>query len=315
MGARVRTSPDAVPVPGAPTGAVGVLNDAVVTGRRRTGWRLNVALYRRDPLGMVGLLILVIIIVLGALAPFIADYPGAYGELDAVNLPPSKDRWFGTDELGRGIFEQTIWGIRSSFYVAALATLLATVVGVVLGLLAGYFQGRLGDLLTSVIDIFLTLPVLPLTILLAAVIPPSLTTLALIIGLFTWPPTARIVRGEAIRLRGSDFVEAARVVGAPTSRILAQHILPNAAPPIFINLSFVAGSAILAEAGLAFLGLGDPTNWSWGTILSHAQASGRFLQSWWYATFPSLFIALTVVALNFLGQALTDVLNPRLRGR
>jgi peptide/nickel transport system permease protein len=154
-----------------------------------------------------------------------------------------------------------------------------------------------------------------LIILLASVVSPSLTTLGLVIGLFSWPATARIVRGEAIRLRSADFVEATRVAGATAGRILVRHILPNAAPPIFINLSFVAGAAILAEAGIAFLGLGDPTNWSWGTILSHAQASGRFLQSWWYATFPSLFITLTVVALNFLGQAMTEVLNPRLRGR
>lgn len=308
MAVSAGTGPGALP-------ATGELGRAGAAPGRRTGWRLNAARYRRDTLGMVGLLVLVLIIALGATVPLFADYPGAYGELDAVNLGPSARHWFGTDELGRGIFEQTIWGIRSSFYVAAVATLIATAVGVVVGLLAGYFGGKLGDLLTGVIDIFLTLPVLPLTILLAAVVSPSLTTLALIIGLFSWPPTGRIVRGEAIRLRGSDFVEATRVVGAPTLRILARHILPNAAPPIFINLSFVAGSAILAEAGLSFLGLGDPTNWSWGTILAHAQASGRFLESWWYATFPSLFIALTVVSLNFLGQALTDVLNPRLRQR
>src|SRR5262249_22647452 len=136
-----------------------------------------------------------------------------------------------------------------------------------------------------------------------------------VIGLFSWPATARIVRAEAIRLREVDFVGAARVIGAHDRRILARHILPNAAPPIFINLSFVAGAAILSEAGVAFLGLGDPLNWSWGTILSHAQASGRFLESWWYATFPSLFIVLTVISLNFFGQAMNEVLNPRLRRR
>ena len=286
-----------------------------IAERRRTGWRATVGRYRRDPLGMVGLLALIGIAGLGGLAPLVAAYPAAYGELDAINLAPSAGHWFGTDELGRGIFAQTVWGIRASFYVAALATAIATGVGVAIGLLAGYFGGKVGDLLTSVIDVFLTLPVLPLTILLAAVVPPSLTTLALIIGLFSWPATGRIARGEALRLRGADFVDAARLVGASTERILARHILPNAAPPILINLSFVAGAAILAEAGLSFLGLGDPTNWSWGTILAHAQASGRFLQSWWYATFPSLFIALTVVSLNFLGQALTDALNPRLRHR
>jgi peptide/nickel transport system permease protein len=283
--------------------------------QRLTGWRLVAALYRRDTLGMVGLFVLIAIAVLGLCAPLIADYPGAVGELEAINRAPSRESWFGADELGRGIFEQTIWGIRSSFYVAALATAIATGLGVVVGLFSGYFSGKIGDLFTGVIDIFLTLPVLPLIILLASVVPPSLTTLGLVIGLFSWPPTARIVRGEAIRLRGSDFVEAARVIGASAPRILARYILPNAAPPIFINLSFVAGAAILAEAGIAFLGLGDPTNWSWGTVLSHAQASGRFLQSWWYATFPSLFIAATVISLNFLGQAMTEVLNPRLRRR
>ncbi len=283
--------------------------------RRLTGWRLLVSLYRRDILGMAGLLVLITLAVLGLLAPLIADYPGAYGSVDHINLAPMRNFWFGTDELGRSIFDQTIYGIRSSFYVAAFATVIATLFGIVFGLLSGFFPGTLGDLFTSIIDIFLTLPILPLMILLASVLSPSLTTSALVIGVFAWPATARIVRAEVIRFRDSDFVDAARVVGVPNRRILQRHILPNAAPPIFINLSFVAGSAILAEAGLAFLGLGDPTNWSWGTILSHAQASGRFQQSWWYATFPTIFIALTVVSLNFFGQAMNEILNPRLRKR
>jgi len=283
--------------------------------RSRTGWRLVVSLYRRDVLGMLGLLILVTLAVLGIIVPLISPYPGAYGSSSYVNLHPMNYFWFGTDELGRSVFDETMWGIRSSFYVAALATLISTALGIFIGLLSGYFRGKLGDLFTGVIDIFLTLPVLPLMILLASVIPPSRTTVALVIGLFSWPGTARIVRGEAIRLREADFVDAAGAIGCRHPRILFRHILPNAAPPIFINLSFVAGSAILAEAGLSFLGLGDPTSWSWGTILAHAQASGRFLQSWWYATFPSLFIALTVISLNFFGQAMTDVLNPRLRKR
>jgi peptide/nickel transport system permease protein len=284
--------------------------------RGQSGWRLLVKLYRRDVLGMAGMIILVTMAVLGIIAPLIANYPGAYGNVRFANQGPTLDYfWFGTDELGRSIFDQTIYGIRSSFFVAGFATLIATVFGIVVGLLSGYFPGKVGDLFTGVIDIFLTLPILPLMIMLASVFPPSLTTLALVIGVFTWPATARIVRAEAIRLRNADFVDAARLTGVRNHRILYRHILPNAAPPIFINLSFVAGSAILAEAGLAFLGLGDPTNWSWGTILSHAQASGRFLQSWWYATFPSIFIALTVIALNFFGQAMNDILNPRLRRR
>jgi len=282
---------------------------------RRTGWRLVVSLYRRDMLGMAGLALLVALAVTGILVPIISPHPGAYGDASYVNLSPMSYFWFGTDELGRSIFDETMWGIRSSFYVAALATAIAILLGVVVGLVSGYFRGKIGDLFTGVIDVFLTLPVLPLMILLASVIPPSRTTVALVIGLFSWPGTARIVRSEAIRLRGADFVEAAKAIGCRHPRILLLHILPNAAPSIFINLSFVAGAAILAEAGLSFLGLGDPTNWSWGTILSHAQASGRFLESWWYATFPSLFIALTVIALNFFGQAMTEVLNPRLRKR
>ena len=285
------------------------------TRRRRTGWRLVVSLYRRDVLGVLGLVILVTLAVLGILVPVISPYPGAYGNASYVNLPPMSYFWFGTDELGRSVFDETMWGIRTSFYVAGLATAIATALGVLVGLVSGYFRGKVGDLFTGVIDVFLTLPVLPLMILLASVIPPSRTTVALVIGLFSWPGTARIVRGEAIRLRQADFVDAAQAMGSGHGRILFRHILPNAAPPIFINLSFVAGAAILAEAGLSFLGLGDPTTWSWGTILSHAQASGRFLESWWYATFPSVFIAVTVVALNFFGQAMTEVLNPRLRTR
>jgi len=285
------------------------------TTRRPTGWQLLVTLYRRDVLGMAGFIMLLTLVVLGIIVPLISPYPGAYGDAKYVSLPPMNYFWFGTDELGRSIFDETMWGIRSSFYVAMLATVIATVLGVVIGLLSGYVRGLPGDLFTGVIDIFLTLPVLPLMILLASVIPPSRTTVALVIGLFSWPATARIVRGEAIRLRDTEFVAAAHAIGAADGRILFRYILPNAAPPIFINLSFVAGAAILAEAGLSFLGLGDPTNWSWGTLLSHAQSSGLFLQSWWYATFPSVFIALTVISLNFFGQAMNEVLNPRLRKR
>ena len=285
------------------------------TSRRPTGWRSLVSLYRRDLLGMLGLVGILILVVLGAIAPLIAEYPGSYGSFEDINVAPSKDYWFGTDELGRSILDQTIYGVRSSFYVAAIATVIASLLGIIIGMLSGFFEGAVGDLFTSIIDIFLTLPLLPLMILLASVLSPSLTTTALVIGVFAWPATARIVRAEVIRLRNADYIDAARVVGVANGRILARHILPNAAPPIFINLSFVAGSAILAEAGLAFLGLGDPTNWSWGTILSHAQASGRFQQSWWYATFPSLFIAVTVVSLNLFGQAMNEILNPRLRRR
>jgi peptide/nickel transport system permease protein len=302
---------DSALTPVSPTSSVLPINQK----RRLTGWRLLVSLYRRDLLGVAGFVVLVVLAVLGIIAPLIAPYPGSHGKLEYINLPPGAYFLCGTDELGRSIFDQTIWGIRSSFYVAALATAIATVVGITVGLLSGYFRGKTGDLFTGVIDIFLTLPVLPLMILLASVFPPSRVTLGLVIGLFSWPGTARIVRAETIRLREVDFVGAARAVGANDLRIVARHILPNATPPIFINLSFVAGAAILSEAGLAFLGLGDPTNWSWGTILSHAQASGRFLQSWWYATFPSLFIAITVIALNFFGQAMNEVLNPRLRRR
>ncbi|MCO5228328.1 MAG: ABC transporter permease [Thermomicrobiales bacterium] len=282
------------------------------TSRRRTGWRRAVYLYRRDLLGMLGLIGLVILAILGLLAPILITYPGAYGRFDAINLGPSRGYWFGTDEMGRSIFDQTIYGIRSSFYVAAFATVIATLVGIIVGMLSGFFSGPVGEVFTGIIDVFLTLPLLPMMILLASVLSPGLTTTGIVVGVFAWPATARIVRAEVIRLRNTDYVEAAHVVGVNNSRILRKHILPNAAPPIFINLSFVAGSAILAEAGLAFLGLGDPTNWSWGTILSHAQASGRFLESWWYATFPSLFIAITVVSLNLFGQAMNEVLNPRL---
>lgn len=285
------------------------------TSGRPTGWRSLVSLYRRDALGMAGLIGLIILAILGLVAPLIAQYPGSYGSFEHINMAPSREYWFGTDELGRSILDQTIYGIRSSFYVAAFATVIATFLGIVMGMLSGFFAGVIGDLFTSLIDIFLTLPLLPLMILLASVLSPSLTTTALVIGVFAWPATARIVRAEVIRLRNADYVDAARVVGVSNRRILRKHILPNAAPPIFINLSFVAGSAILAEAGLAFLGLGDPTNWSWGTVLSHAQASGRFQQSWWYATFPSLFIAGTVVSLNLFGQAMNEILNPRLRKR
>src|SRR5262245_54728231 len=150
--------------------------------RSRSGWRLLVDLYRRDGLGVAGFLGLAALAVLGVVAPLVAAYPTSYGKLEYVNLAPGPEFPFGTDELGRSIFNQTIWGIRSSFYVSAIATVIATLVGIVIGLLSGYSRGKLGDLFTGIIDIFLTLPVLPLMILLASVFPPSRTTLGLVIG-------------------------------------------------------------------------------------------------------------------------------------
>ncbi|PZF79937.1 ABC transporter permease [Jiangella anatolica] len=266
--------------------------------------------FRRNPLGLVAVGLLALLLVVALAAPLIADYPRGYGE--DVLAGPSAAHWFGTDHLGRDIFAQVVWGTRTSMMVGLGASALAIVLGVAVGVGGAYFK-RVDGVLGLLVDVMLSLPVLPLMILVAALAGPSVTTLVVVIAVFSWPEVARVVRSQALPIVGLSYVDAAHVMGAPNRWVLLRHVLPAVSPVIAVSVVVTASRAVLSEAGLAFLGLGDPSSWSWGTILYNAQRSGSLSSSWWTAFFPSLAILLLVVAATLVALAYNDARNPRTR--
>ncbi len=269
-----------------------------------------------DPLGKVGVILLIFVFVLSAFGPIIFKFDPKQVATSAQELlqPPSAQHWLGTDELGRDVFRATLAGSRISLLVGLLATVISIVVGTVIGLAAGYYTSFWGSLLMRITDFFLVLPLLPLIIILAAIFRQSFIITILVIGLTSWPSTARIVRSQVLSLRERQFVERIRALGATDLRILGLHILPNVMPLIFANTVLVIAGSILSEATLAFLGLGDPVRVSWGTMLHFAFVSGAGGRgAWWYLIPPGIGIVFVVLGFILTGHTLDSLLNPRLR--
>jgi peptide/nickel transport system permease protein len=268
---------------------------------------------------MIGLTVLVLFVVIALAAPLIADEAG----LSAVNTTqnpawahPGTDFALGTDHLGRPVLTQVIWGARISLLVGLAATVLAIVIGSVVGITAGFFGGRIGGILMRVTEWFLVIPFLPLAIALAAVLGPSIRNIILVIGVTSWPSTARLIRAQVLTLKERLYVDRSRALGASDAHIMGRHILPNVAPLILANLTLTVPVAILSETTLAFLGLGDPSRASWGKMLQEGFEAGALTQeAWWYYVPPGLGIMLVVLAFTLVGQALEEVLNPKLRER
>jgi peptide/nickel transport system permease protein len=271
-----------------------------------------------DPLGRAGFILLAFSIVLAVIGPFAFPFdPKAVGKTAADILKgPSAQHWLGTDELGRDVFRETIAGAQISLLVGLLATAISMVLGTAVGLSAGYSRGWIGGLMMRVTDFFLVIPTLPLIIVLAAVVGQSLGVIILVIGLTSWASTARIVRSQVLTIRERVFVERIRALGATDWRIATVHILPNVMPLIFANTVLVIAGSILAEATLAFLGLGDPTHTSWGTMLHSAFTNGATSRgAWWYLLPPGFGIVIVVLGFTLIGYTLDRILNPRLRNR
>ena len=244
-----------------------------------------------------------------AIAP---DDPDA-SSLDVL-AAPSSDHWFGTTETGADVFSQVLAGARISIVVGFAAAIISAVLGAAVGLLSGYFGGWTDRILDALENWFLVIPTLPLMIVLASLLDPSLTVLILVIGITSWAGTGRIVRAQVLTLRERAFVERARALGAGDGYILKTHILPNTVPLIFANTVLIVAVAILSEAALAFLGLGDPTSISWGTMLENAFTSGApSAEAWWYVIPPGLCITVLVLAIAILGYLFEEHINPRLQ--
>ncbi len=273
--------------------------------------RIVAALGERKAVG-IGAAILLALVLAAVFAPWIATYaPGRMRVAERL-LPPGGAHWFGTDEFGRDIFSRVLFGGRVSLAVGAATVVVATIGGTLLGVLAGYLK-RLDAVLSRVIDGMMAFPDILLAIAMVALIrPPTLVNVVAALGVVYMPRVARVVRGSTMVIREATFVDAARAVGASTPRILRCHVLPNLASPIAVQGSFVFAYAILAEAGLSFLGLGPtPETPTWGTIVAAGQDYAY--QADWIVLFPGLAIVLAVFALQMVGDALRDLMDPRLR--
>jgi peptide/nickel transport system permease protein len=226
--------------------------------------------------------------------------------------PPGPRFWLGTDNLGRDVLSDVVYGARVSLVVGVLAAASSTMLGVALGAVSGFLGGGADALVMRTTEFFQVLPRFFLALVIIAVSGPGLAKVIFVIAILGWPPVARLVRGEFLRLRTHEFVEAARAAGAGPLMIVVREILPNALAPAVVAGSLDVAQAILLEAGLSFFGLGDPSRISWGTMINTAQ---QFLgEAWWLSAFPGLAILLTVLSVNLLGDGLNDVLNPRTAG-
>lgn len=267
---------------------------------------------RKNPLAMFGLFIVVLLIFFAITADVIAPYTYYEQDLIASFQPPSKDHLFGTDEFGRDILSRIIHGSRISLQVGLIAVGISVIFGGFFGAVAGYYGGRIDNLIMRGMDILLSIPSILLAIAIAASLGPGLYNMMVAVGISTTPQYARIIRGSVLSLRGQEFVEAAKAVGSSDTRIIMKHILPNCLAPIIVQSTLGVASAILTAAGLSFIGLGiQPPTPEWGAMLSGGR---EYIRDYAYMTiFPGLAIMITILALNFLGDGLRDVLDPKLK--
>jgi peptide/nickel transport system permease protein len=261
---------------------------------------------------VLGLGIIALFVLVAVFAPLIAPYDPAQQGWTSIRKPPSPQHWFGTDESGRDLFSRVIWGGRASLMAGVVSVSIALGLGVPIGLIAGYGGRWIDGLIGRITDAMLACPFLILAIALAAFLGPSLQNAMIAIGLTTTPVFVRLTRGQVMAVKVEDYVEAARAVGNPPVRIAVKHILPNILPALIVQATISIATAIIAEASLSFLGLGQqPPAPSWGSMLNTAQ---RFLNNAvWMAVFPGLAIFLAVLSFNLLGDGLRDALDPKER--
>lgn len=302
----------------APSGGRG--RGAMAWSRRRLGAANVWKQFWASGQGKAGFLILAFFIVVAVAAPLIESSEGLGVTGDTLSneryARPSLEFPFGTDNDGRSVLTLFIWGARISLFVGVAATLVAIVIGSVVGIVAGYAGGHTEGILMRITEWFLVVPFLPLAIVLASVLSRSLFTIILVIGITSWPGTARLIRAQVLSVKERTFVERARALGAGHGRIVGRHVLPSVLPLVFANLTLTVPVAILSETTLAFLGLGDPLRVSWGQTLQSAYDAGAVSTgAWWFYLPPGIGIILVVLAFTLCGRALEEVLNPNLRER
>lgn len=286
-------------------------NDILATQRGQNSiWRR----FRRNPLALFGLTVLIVLGISAVFAPTLAPFdPNEVNPYDALQ-PPNGVHWLGTDDLGRDVFSRLLFAGRVSLLVGVGSATVAVLIGTILGALAGYYGGPVDRLIARFIDTMLSLPVVPLALVISAFTQITPLRLTLILAAVSWMGVARLVRGEFLELRTAQFTDAARSTGASNLRIIFRHLLPNAVSPIVVAATLLVAYAILIESALSFLGFGlQPPTASWGNMLYNAQ---RYLRNAaWLAVFSGVVITLTVASINFVGDGLREAIDPRLKER
>ena len=260
---------------------------------------------------VIGFALLGVVVLVALFAPLLYDQ-SPWRMVQRPFLPPMAvdGFWFGTDTLGRDIGAGLAYGAQVSLLIGLVSTVVALAIGVPLGAIAGYFGGWLDDALMRFTEFFQTIPSFALAIVIVAILEPSISSIVLAIALVSWPPVARLVRGEFLSLRSREYVQAAVLSGLTPPAIIFRQVLPNTISPIIVLASLMVASAILLESALSFLGLGDPNVMSWGYMIGAGRTVLR--QAWWICVFPGVAILLTVLSLNLIGEGLNDAFNPRL---
>lgn len=270
-------------------------------------------MFLRNPSAIAGMVMLLLILLVAIAGPWV-DPADPFEIRSAPFTPPfSEDAWLGSDYLGRDVLTTLIYGGRATLLVGAVAALLSVAIGITLGAFAGYYGGKVDAALMRLTEFFQVLPALLFAMVVVTLFSPSLVTVTLAIGIVSWTGTARLTRAEFLKFRSLEFVRAERAIGASNARIIWKVILPNALPPLVVSATLAVGAAILFEAGLSFLGLGDPNQMSWGLMIGSSRQ--YVLSCWWAVAFPGAAIFVTVLAVSLIGDGLNDALNPKLRER
>lgn len=276
--------------------------------------------FRRNKSGLIGSAIVVFFILVAVVGPFVVPYgPRSYQALyeGAAGDPPSLQHPFGVEVSGIDVFSETVNSAKNDLYVGLAATLITTLIGLAVGALAGYFKGAVSDILLGLTQMFFVIPTLLLILLFARVFSVlvfkglGLTLIVIVLAIFGWSGIAYVVRGETLRLREMEFIQAARSLGAKSGRLLFRHIVPNILSPVIVLTTLNIAGFILTEVVVSFLGFGDPNTSTWGLLLNEGLPYVR--TTWWVALFPGLAVVFCVLGFNLMGDGLSDALNPRLR--
>jgi peptide/nickel transport system permease protein len=289
---------------------------AVRRARRRAALGRFWASFRRERAGLVGLAVLAVFVLLALTAPLLFS-PDQLKVTEATGealAPPTAGFPLGTDESGRSVLALVVWGTRVSLLVGVAATVISMAIGTFVGISSGHFRGVSGSVLERLTDWFLVIPFLPLAIALATVLGSSLLNVIVVIGVTSWPGTARLVRAQTLSVEARPYLERARVLGGGHWHQMSRHVLPNVMPLVLANTTLTVAIAILSETTLSFLGLGDPFRVSWGSMLDSAFSAGAISAgAWWYLLPPGLCVVAVVLAFTLVGRALENVLDPRER--
>jgi peptide/nickel transport system permease protein len=283
--------------------------------RHQNQWQIVWRQYKRHKLALAGMIILLALFLIAALAPVLAPYnPNAIDLVASAGepAPPGPQHWFGTDDLGRDWLSRALYGARVSLSVGFVAMVITVGIGIVIGTVTGHYGGWADSILMRVTDVFMSVPSFFLILAVNAYIKPSIYNTMIVIGIFSWMGVARLVRGQILSINQTEYIVAAHVVGVPARRLMIRHLVPNAFAPVIVAATLTVATAILIEAGLSFLGMGVPQpTASWGNML---QAAQPYLdRAWWMSVIPGLLISITVLCFNFVGDGLRDSLDPTLK--